>query len=88
MPTVPMTAPEYAPLEADDDLFHRTNLKALRNTMIGNFFDLPGLALPNGRDADGLPTSFLLSSTEGDDERLLGFGLSVESIIRTYSNIP
>ena len=82
MPTVAMTAPEIAPLEADADLFGHMNLKALRNTMLGNMLDLCGLAIPNGTDASGLPTSFLLSSLGGDDERLLGFGLSAEDVIR------
>ncbi|WP_212523522.1 amidase [Actibacterium sp. MT2.3-13A] len=82
MPTTPHTAPEIAPLEADDELFHRVNLKTLRNTLIGNFLNLPGLAIPNGRDADGLPTSFLLAATGGEDDRLLGAGLGVEHIIR------
>lgn len=78
MPTTALTAPEIAPLEADDEVFHRVNLKALRNTMIGNFLNLPGLALPNGTDADGMPTSLLISAMAGDDERLLGYGLDLE----------
>ena len=82
MPTVAMTAPETAPLDADVELFGKTNLKALRNTNLGNMLDLCGLALPNGVDADGMPTSFLLSALGGDDDRLLGFGLSVEQAMR------
>lgn len=82
MPTVAMTAPEIAPLDADVELFGQTNLKALRNTNLGNMLDLCGLAIPNGTDSDGMPTSFLLSSLGGDDERLLGFGLAAEAVIR------
>ncbi|RMF34954.1 MAG: amidase, partial [Alphaproteobacteria bacterium] len=82
MPTTPLVAPEIAPLEADDAVFHRTNLRTLRNTTLGNFLDLPGLAIPNGSDADGLPTSFLLCVQSGEDERLLGVGLAVEPLIR------
>lgn len=81
MPTTAMTAPAIAPLEADDDLFHLANMKALRNTSLGNFLDLPGLALPNGLDADGLPTSFLLSALSGQDARLLSYGLEVERVL-------
>ena len=40
MPTTPITAPEVAPLEADDATFHKVNLTALRNTMLGNILDL------------------------------------------------
>ncbi len=78
MPTTPHTAPEIAPLEADDELFHRTNLKTLRNTMLGNFLATCGLALPSGRDAKGLPTSILFSAPWGADEMLLSKGLAIE----------
>ncbi len=60
MPTTPITAPEVAPLEADDETFHKVNLMALRNTMLGNILDLCAVAMPNGRDANGMPTSFLV----------------------------
>ncbi len=82
MPTTALVAPPIAPLDADDKVFHATNNKALRNTSIGNFLDLPGLAIPNGTDANGMPTSFLLSAIGGDDERLFGFGLAAEGAIR------
>lgn len=81
MPTTAITAPEIAPLEADDEVFHRVNLKVLRNTMMGNFLNLPGLALPNGTDSDAMPTSLLISATAGDDERLLGYGLDLEDVL-------
>lgn len=82
MPTAPHVAPVIAPLEADDDLFHRINLLTLRNTAIGNFLNLPGVAIPNGTDANGMPTSFLLSATGGGDTELLGAALALEAIIR------
>ncbi|MBO0662883.1 amidase [Jiella sp. CQZ9-1] len=82
MPTTPHVAPAIAPLEADDALFHRVNLKTLRNTAIGNFLNLPGLAVPNGTGTAGMPTSFLLAANGGEDERLLGFGLAAEAAIR------
>lgn len=78
MPTVPHVAPSIAPLEADDDLFHRVNLKTLRNTMLGNFFNLPGLALPNGTGDAGMPTSILVSAQGGEDDRLLAAALVLE----------
>jgi aspartyl-tRNA(Asn)/glutamyl-tRNA(Gln) amidotransferase subunit A len=78
IPTVAHVAPEIAPLEADDELFHQTNLKTLRNTSLGNFLGLCGLALPSGKDASGLPTGILFSAPGGEDERLLSFGLSIE----------
>lgn len=82
MPTTPITAPEVAPLEADDEIFHKVNLLTLRNTMLGNILDLCGVALPNGRDGDGLPTSILFSAGRGEDERLLGYALEIERIVQ------
>ena len=87
MPTTPITAPEMAPLEADDATFHAVNLTALRNTALGNILDLCAVALPNGRDGDGMPTSFLLSAANGADEALLGYALEVERVIRDSSDI-
>ena len=81
-PTVPHVAPEVAPLEADVELFHAVNLKTLRNTMLGNFLDLPGFALPSGTDASGLPTSFLLSAPSGSEAQLFAASLAVESAAR------
>lgn len=81
MPTTIITAPEVAPLDADDELFHKVNLRALRNTTLGNVLDLCAVALPNGRDGKGLPTSILFSAARGQDERLLGCALAVERIV-------
>lgn len=82
MPTTPITAPEVAPLEASDETFHKVNLNALRNTALGNILDLCGVALPNGRDAGGMPTSLLVQAGRGEDDRLLGYALEIERIVR------
>ena len=81
MPTCPHVAPEIAPLEADDELFHKVNLKTLRNTSIGNILDTPGVAMPNGTNANGLPTSLLISALADDDDRLLAAALAIESVV-------
>jgi aspartyl-tRNA(Asn)/glutamyl-tRNA(Gln) amidotransferase subunit A len=83
MPTVAITAPEIAPLEADDDVFHSTNMTALRNTMVGNYFDLPGFTIPSGMDADGLPTGILFNGFTGQDELLMCY---MQSIQRALDN--
>lgn len=80
-PTVAHVAPPLAPLEADDDLFIQTNLATLRLTMPGSFLDMPGVTLPSGRDALGLPTGLLLSAPTGEDARVLRAALSVESVL-------
>jgi aspartyl-tRNA(Asn)/glutamyl-tRNA(Gln) amidotransferase subunit A len=81
MPTTPITAPEVALLESDDETFNTWNLRALRNTMLGNILDLCGVAMPNGRNGNGMPTSILFSAGHGHDDRLLGAALAFEPIV-------
>jgi aspartyl-tRNA(Asn)/glutamyl-tRNA(Gln) amidotransferase subunit A len=81
-PTVAHVAPGIAALDADDDLFGRTNVRTLRNTMLGNFLDWCGMSLPNGTDAAGLPTALLLSGAPGSDEELLSISLSAEAVVQ------
>lgn len=81
MPTAPHTSPAIAPLEADDERFHKVNLKTLRNTSIGNILGTPGVAMPNGTDGSGLPTSLLISAAADDDDRLLAASLVIEQAI-------
>jgi aspartyl-tRNA(Asn)/glutamyl-tRNA(Gln) amidotransferase subunit A len=81
-PTTPHVAMDIKPLEADMDLFFQVNTKTLRNTMIGNFLDWCGLAIPSGMDRGGMPTGVLLSASHGHDAQILGSGLILESLIR------
>lgn len=81
-PTVAHVAPPLAPLEADDDLFIKTNLATLRLTMPGSLLDLPGVSLPSGVSESGLPTGLLLSVPVNDDLRLLRTALAVEAALR------
>ncbi|RIJ78280.1 amidase, partial [Nakamurella silvestris] len=67
-PTTAHTAPELAPLEADEVLFIQTNL-------------MPSISLPNGTDSNGRPTGILLSSYSGNDQSLLSVALSIEHIL-------
>ncbi len=84
-PTVPHTAPPIAALEADDDLFVRTNLRTLRNTLVGNFLDWCGVSIPTGLDGAGLPTALLLSGGPGRDDALLSLALAAEPVVRGTS---
>lgn len=81
MPTTVITAPAIAPLEAGDDVFFKINTLTLRNTALTNVLDMCGVAMPNGRDEKGLPTSFLVSAPWDEDERLLGAALAMEAIV-------
>lgn len=81
-PTVAMTAPAIAPLEADDALFASTNLKVLRNTMLGNFLGMPGVTLPVGSDSKGLPVGALVSAPYGQDDRILAVAKAIEPLMQ------
>lgn len=81
-PTTSHVAMPIAPLEADDEVFFQNNFRTLRNTMLGNFLDWCGVAIPSGVDADGMPTSILLSATHGRDTAVLSAALAAEPVIR------
>jgi len=82
-PSVAHVAPPLAPLLADDELFIKTNLATLRLTMPGSLLNMPGVSLPSGCDASGLPTGLLLSAPAGEDARLLRAALAVEALLNT-----
>lgn len=81
VPTVGRVAPPLAPLEADAALFAATNLELLRLTMAGSLLGAPGVSLPSGRDAQGLPTGLLLVAPAAADERLLDAATAVEALV-------
>jgi aspartyl-tRNA(Asn)/glutamyl-tRNA(Gln) amidotransferase subunit A len=77
-PTVKTVAPRLPPLLTDVGTFAKANLLVLSLTMPGNFLDTPGVAMPSGSDADGHPTSVLLSAGNGRDDAMLSAALWVE----------
>lgn len=81
-PTTPSVAMPIAPLEADVEVFFQHNFRTLRNTALGNFLDWCGLSVPNGTDADGMPTGLMICAPHGRDRHLLSAGLALESAIR------
>jgi aspartyl-tRNA(Asn)/glutamyl-tRNA(Gln) amidotransferase subunit A len=81
-PTTPSVAMPIAPLEADVEVFFHHNFRTLRNTALGNFLDWCGMAIPNGSDPDGMPTSLMLSARHGRDRQILSAGLALEGVIR------
>lgn len=74
MPTAPGLPPVVAPLLADAALFAAENLRALRNTRIGNLMGGCALTLPTGAPCVGLS----LLAAPGHDRRLLRLGAAVE----------
>ena len=81
MPTVAMLAPAIAPLEADDQLYARTNLAMLRNPSVVNFLDGCALSLPCHQPGQG-PVGLMAVGQCGEDRRLLAVGLALESALR------
>lgn len=79
-PTVAQVAPELAPLQSDDALYAKVNLQALRLTMAASLLLCPAIALPTGRDSQGLATSVQLTALPGADEQLLRTGLTLEPL--------
>jgi aspartyl-tRNA(Asn)/glutamyl-tRNA(Gln) amidotransferase subunit A len=81
MPTIAMVAPAIAPLEADDQLYGKTNLAILRNTSVVNFLDGCALSIPCHQPGQG-PVGLMVVGQRGEDRRLLAVGLALESALR------
>ncbi len=81
-PTLPHVAARVAPLLQSDDAFFAMNAKTLRNTQIGNFFDLCGVSIPCGTGDAGMPVGLLLSGLDGTDDHVLGAAMATEEIVR------
>ena len=78
MPTTPIVAPTLAEV-ADPAEFSRKNAMVLRNTSIGNFFNLAAISLP--LPGPGLPCGLMLIARNGDDRRLLAIAAAVEQLL-------
>jgi aspartyl-tRNA(Asn)/glutamyl-tRNA(Gln) amidotransferase subunit A len=81
MPTVAMLAPAIAPLEADDQLYAKTNLAILRNPSVVNFLDGCALSIPCHQPGEG-PVGLMVVGQSGEDRHLLAVGLALESALR------
>lgn len=81
MPTVPMVAPTIAALEADNDLFVRTNLTLLRNPTLINMLDGCAISLPAHAVGEA-PVGLMLAAAGGRDAALLANARAVESALR------
>jgi len=76
MPTCPIVAPTIAEVADQKTFFARHNL-LIRNTAIGNFFDLCAISLPL---PSPLPVGLMLVGRHGSDRRLLRIAAAVETL--------
>lgn len=86
-PTTAITAPKISDLEASDELFIETNLRALRNTMLGSYLGTPGVSLPIGRGRDDLPVGALISAPKWNDDRVLSAAGAVELVVNQQADL-
>jgi aspartyl-tRNA(Asn)/glutamyl-tRNA(Gln) amidotransferase subunit A len=77
LPGCPILPPKVSQLAIDSDYYRDANLKALRNTRIGNLLGLAGLNLPTGVPSTGI----LFQTPPGSEERLLRLGAAAENAL-------
>ncbi|MGE0734325.1 MAG: amidase [Alphaproteobacteria bacterium] len=80
MPSVAVAAPPIAPLEADDELYMKTNMLILRNTALGNLLDRCAISLPCHVPGEAPVGLMLMGETMGD-AKLLSVALAVETAL-------
>jgi aspartyl-tRNA(Asn)/glutamyl-tRNA(Gln) amidotransferase subunit A len=74
------------PSDPDDQYYTTTNLKALRNTSVGNFLDACAISLPLcGPDqrSESPAVGLMLMAAGGSDQRLLRTAAQLEPICAT-----
>lgn len=77
-PTAALLPPALARVAADGEYYKSTNLKALRNTRMGNLMGLCGVQIPTATPSCGL----LLNGAAGADAALLRLAGAVEAQLR------
>lgn len=82
LPTCAAIAPEIAPLEQDEDLYVKTNLRMLRNTAVGNFLDSCAISLPC-HEAGSAPVGLMLMAPNGHDSHVFAVARGVEGLLRS-----
>jgi aspartyl-tRNA(Asn)/glutamyl-tRNA(Gln) amidotransferase subunit A len=76
-PSAQILPPKLDRLKADDAYYVSSNLKALRNTRIGNLMGLCALSLPTGTPSCGI----MFNALPGAEGRLLRLGAAAEAVL-------
>ncbi|WP_067062489.1 amidase [Mitsuaria chitosanitabida] len=79
-PTVPLQAPEIAPLLHSDDLFFATNARLLRNTAVVNLLDGCAISIPCEHPGE-LPVGLMLWAPAMQDATLLAAAGATEAAL-------
>jgi aspartyl-tRNA(Asn)/glutamyl-tRNA(Gln) amidotransferase subunit A len=80
MPTTNNTPPKIADL-ADDQVFTRENLRALRNCTMINMIDGCAISLPAHRAGEA-PVGLMLAQSSGNDRKLFEVAAGIEAVVR------
>ena len=80
MPTVPLTAPEIAPLLESDEVFFNTNRLLLRNPSIINLLDGCAVSLPC-HEQGSLPVGLMVAGIAMTDAHILVVSRAIEAIL-------
>ncbi|MDH0868316.1 amidase family protein, partial [Mitsuaria sp. GD03876] len=83
-PTVPLQAPEIAPLLHSDDLFFATNARLLRNTAVVNLLDGCAISIPCEHPGE-LPVGLMLWTGALGDRAVLSAASRVEAALQAAS---
>lgn len=81
-PTVSCKPPAIAETGSDEDM-RKVNLRCLRNTATANYYDGCSISLPCHRKGEA-PVGLMVSSRNGDDDRLFEVSALVEETINRY----
>jgi aspartyl-tRNA(Asn)/glutamyl-tRNA(Gln) amidotransferase subunit A len=81
-PTIPITAPPVASVEAFDD-YRRHNTAASRNAAILSLLDYCAVTLPVARDASGVPVGMQVAAARGGERALIGLSVAIERKLGT-----